>query len=181
MLATGFVVTVKVAVVWVAATVTLAGTAATGTLLLVSITTAPPVGAGPPRVTVPVEEVPPVTEVGFRLIELSTEGPTVKSAVFVMLLYRAEIVTGVLDVTATVVTVNVAVVSFAATVTLAGTVATGVLLLTSVTSAPPDGAGPLSVTVPVDVVPPATAVGFTPTELSTGGTTVKLAVCVELL
>jgi hypothetical protein len=64
--------------------------------------------------------------------------------------------------------VNVAVVAFAATVTLAGTVVAPVLLLLSATTAPPPGAGPLNVTVPVDVLPPVTVVGFSPTELGTG-------------
>jgi hypothetical protein len=69
---TGLVLTVNVAVVELAATVTLAGTVATAVLLVVSVTTAPPAGAGPLNVTVPVEEVPPVTIVGFRLTELGT-------------------------------------------------------------------------------------------------------------
>ena len=47
-----------------------------------------------------------------------------------------------------------------ATVTLEGTVAAVVLLLESVTVAPPAGAGPLSVTVPVEEFPPVTLVGF---------------------
>ncbi len=57
------------------------------------------------------------------------------------------------DVTATgrLVTVNAAVVAFAATVTLAGTVAAVLLLVARATVAPDDGAGELSVTVPVDV------------------------------
>ena len=67
--ATAVVVTVKVPEVAPAATVTLAGTVATDVLLLERVTTAPPVGAGPLRVTVPVEEVPPVTLVGFRVTE----------------------------------------------------------------------------------------------------------------
>jgi len=64
-------------------------------------------------------------------------------------------------ITALVLTVNVALFAPAATVTLAGTCAAAALLLESETAAPPDGAGPLSVTVPVeDCVPPVTLVGF---------------------
>src|SRR5258707_13953531 len=59
-----------------------------------------------------------------------------------------------------VVRVNVALLAPAATVTLEGTRATSVLLLESTTCAPPAGAGPLSVTVPVDEFPPTTLVGF---------------------
>ena len=56
---------------------------------------------------------------------------------------------------------NVALVAPAATVTLDGTVAAAVLLLESPIVAPPTGAAPLSVTVPVeDCVPPTTLVGF---------------------
>src|SRR5205814_4922278 len=69
-------------------------------------------------------------------------------------------VTGVDVVTALVVTVNVALLAPAATVTLAGTVAVDVLLL-RVTAAPPVGAGPLSVTVPVEGDPPVTLAGLT--------------------
>jgi len=75
-----------------------------------------------------------------------------------------------------VVTVKVAVVEFAAIVTLAGTAAEAVLLLDSVTSAPPAGAGPLSVTVPVEGVPPRTEVGLSETEVRVAAVTVKLAV-----
>ena len=64
---TAFVVTVKVALVAPAGTVTLAGTVAAAVLLLASVTTIPPLGAGPLRVTVPVEVLPPVTLVGLRL------------------------------------------------------------------------------------------------------------------
>jgi hypothetical protein len=66
-----------VAVVLPAKTVTLAGTWAAAVLLLVRLTTAPPVGAGLSSVTVPVEGFPPSTEVGFRLMELSLAGVTV--------------------------------------------------------------------------------------------------------
>src|SRR5437588_118920 len=68
-----------------------------------------------------------------------------------------------------VLTVNVALVAPAATVTLEGTVAAAVLLLESATCAPPAGAAPLNVTVPVeDCVPPITLVGLSVSEESVG-------------
>ena len=90
-------------------------------------------------------------------------------------------VTGVEPVTALVLTVNVALLAPAATVTLAGTLAAPLSLVSS-TCAPPVRAGPLSVTVPVeDCAPPVTLVGFTVSEESVGracGTTVSEAVLV---
>src|SRR5438876_2898163 len=78
-------------------------------------------------------------------------------------------VTVVDAVTALVLTVNVALVAPAVTVTLEGTVATDVSLLESATCAPPDGAGPLSVTLPVDEFPPVTLVGLRVSEVRVGG------------
>ena len=69
-------------------------------------------------------------------------------------------VTEVLADTGAVVTVKFTRSVPAATVTLGGIVTIAVLLLCSVTSAPPDGAVPLSTTVPVDGVPPGTSSGF---------------------
>ena len=84
---TELVVAVKVAVVAPAATVTDAGTWAAAVFELVSVTTAPPVGAGPLNVTVPVDEVPPTTEVGLMLTPLSAApGVTVNAAVRLTLL-----------------------------------------------------------------------------------------------
>ncbi|MCK7490006.1 MAG: hypothetical protein MZU79_07130 [Anaerotruncus sp.] len=62
---------VKVAVVAPAGTVTVAGTCAAPVLPEVRLTTAPPVGAGLSRVTVPVEDAPPNTVAGLTLTPLS--------------------------------------------------------------------------------------------------------------
>ena len=79
-----------------------------------------------------------------------------------------------------VLTRKVALMAPAGTITLEGTLAAP-LLLESATCAPPAGAGPLSVTVPVEDVPPITLVGFSVTEEtvgSGGGVTVSVAVWV---
>ena len=182
---TELVLTVKVAVVAPAGTVTLAGTVAMLVLLLESDTTVPPLGADALSVTVPVEELPPVTLVGLRPSEVSVGpagGVTVSEAVRVVPLSVAEMVTEVDAVTELVLTVKVALVAPPATVTLAGTVATLVLLLESDTTVPPVGAGPLSVTVPVEELPPVTLVGLRPSDVSVGpagaGVTVSEAVAV---
>jgi hypothetical protein len=73
-------------------------------------------------------------------------------------------VTEVAAPTALVLTVNEALVAPAVTTTLAGTLAAAVLLLESAIDAPPAGAGPLSVTVPVEEFPPVTLVGFSESE-----------------
>jgi len=66
-------------------------------------------------------------------------------------------------------TVKVALVAPAGMTTLEGTLAAPVLLLESATCAPPAGAGPLSVTVPVeDCMPPTTLVGFSESEERVG-------------
>ena len=60
----------------------------------------------------------------------------------------------------------------AATVTEDGTDATALLSLESATAAPPEGAEPLRVTVPVDAEPPATPVGLSETREGAIGITV---------
>jgi len=78
-------------------------------------------------------------------------------------------VIGVEEVTAKVVTVNVTLVAPAGMVTLAGTVATTVLLLERETTAPPVRAGPLSMMLPVEGDPPLTLLGFNTSEVRVGG------------
>ena len=86
---------------------------------------------------------------GLRATEDNAAGAglIVNVAVVVTPLYTAEIVTGVDDDTAEVLTVKVAVETPTATVTLPDTVAAG-LLLDKETTAPPEGAAKVRVTVP---------------------------------
>ncbi len=163
---TAEVLTVNVALVAPAGTVTLEGTLA-APLLLASATCAPPAGAGPLSVTVPVEDCTlPITLVGFSVSEErvgSGGGVTVSVADLLTPPLDAEMVTGVDVTTAVVFTGNVALVAPAAIVTVGGTLAAP-LLLESATCAPPVGAGPLNVTVPVEEFPPTTLVGFSESE-----------------
>lgn len=72
-------------------------------------------------------------------------------------------------------TVNCALVAPAGTITLKGTLAAP-LLLASATCAPPAGARPLRVAVPVeDSSPPTTLVGFKLSETRTGATGVTVS------
>ena len=85
-------------------------------------------------------------------------------------------------VTFEVVIVNVALVELAATVTLEGTWAYAVLSLLRPTEIPPLGAAADSITVPCEMVPPITLVGFSASELMViGGRTVKMAILEVLL
>ncbi len=81
-----------------------------------------------------------------------------------------------------VVTVNVPLLAPSGMVRVLGTVATLVLLLASVTTEPPAGAGPVSVSVAVDGLPPTTELGDSDTADGVGeGTTVSVAVLVAPL
>jgi len=62
------VVTLKVALLAPAGIVNVAGTVAEEELLA-RLITIPPTGAAPESVTVALEDAPPATEVGFKLIE----------------------------------------------------------------------------------------------------------------
>jgi hypothetical protein len=172
--ATAVVLIVNVVDVAPAATVTLDGRVAL-VLLDARPMTMPPVGAAEPKVTVPVEDVPPTTEVGDTDTPVKTVGVIVRLAVAELLPTDAVIVAEVDVATAVVAIVKVAVFEPADTVTLLGVVAL-LLLEDRFTDSPPVGAAPLRVTVPVEGDPPTTEVGFNVTLAGIGGVTVRTAV-----
>jgi hypothetical protein len=92
----------------------------------------------------------------------------------------AEMVTSVSDFGGNVDTSTCALVAPAGTVMLLGTVAIPGWLLDSVTIPPPGGAAALSITVPVDVPPPFTLIGWRVSDANVtgGGFTVSVAVLV---
>ena len=99
-----------------------AGTEATP-LLEASATDIPPEGAGPVKVAIPVADVPPTTFVGETEMEASVATVIVNVALAAEDGVEADINAEVALATGEVVTVNVAVVLPAATVTVPGTVA----------------------------------------------------------
>ena len=103
-----------------------------------SATVTPLVGAGPTNVTVPVDEAPPTTEVGFRTKLETPIGLMVSTALLVLLRKEAEIVDVVLEETELVEIVNDPDDVPAAIVTDAGTIAP--LVAESLTTTPPVGA-----------------------------------------
>jgi hypothetical protein len=184
-------VTVNVVELLPSGTVTEApGTVATDVLSLAMLTTTPPVGATRSSVTVAVDvdEVPDrllVMLAGFSVIEETTGGFSVKDVFADPRMAVpdpvAVMVAEVAAPTGLVVAVNCAVVAPASTITFAGTAAAALLLETvrvrcgSVAAA---AVGPFSVTVPVELAaPPSTLVGFMVTEMTDGGTTVRIADC----
>lgn len=134
---------------------TVAGTVIEG-LFELSATVAPPESALKFKKTSPDADAPPMIVPGFAN-RAPSRGDTVRVfwGVFgptpdaVILACVSTVTSGV----AAVVMVNVAVVDPPGTVTLAGTVASEVLLLVRLTTVPPAGAGFFRVTVPVGVAP----------------------------
>ncbi len=157
--------TVNDALVAPAGTVTLDGTEATELLALDREMTAPPLGAALSRTTFPCELLPPVTVMGLSwnaeilapVIEGS--GLMVRPANAKPQLYSAEMLMAVWEPTSEVLIGKVALVEPAGTVTVGGTV-TEVSWADNDTTAPPVGAGPLRVTVPVVLLPPTTVLGL---------------------
>ena len=158
--------------------VTDAGTVAEPTLDD-SFTTMPVLGAGPERLTVPVELVPPTTLVGLSVRLVNTGGFTVRVVVTLMLFNVAVKVMVFTVATAVVFATKLAVWLPADINTVAGTM-TDLSELVSLTVAPPLGAGPLSPTVPAEELPPETELGFTVIPTRLGGVTVSTAVRVEV-
>jgi hypothetical protein len=152
------VLAVKVALVAPAGTVTLAGTVTRAVLLLDSDTTAPPAGAGAPRITLPVDGVPPTTVLGLNST-LWSMGNNRRKSLKLSPAKVVEIVTVVVLVTALVVIGNVALICPAGTVTLAGMLAELESSESWITT-PPLGAGALKVAVPVAGWPPITVSGL---------------------
>src|SRR5262249_30243636 len=160
---------VNVAVVAPAATTTESGTVATAVFPLVSDTLAPPVGAAPFRVTVPVDGVPPETLAGVSGSDDSTAALTLSVAVFGTELSVAGMAGGVLGARGRLVRVTRGGGAPAGTVTVPGTVAAAVFELPSCTEAPPVGALPFRVTVAAEVAPPSTVVGLSASVEGDGG------------
>lgn len=154
------VVTVKFTDDAPAATVTFAGTLPKAGLLDDNVTITPPTGAAPFKTIVPVEFCePPMTEVGARLNVIVCARIVRFSVSVTPALAAAVIPTTEPVLVKSVVTVNVAVVAPASTVTFAGTVAALGLPEVKVINKPPTGAGLVSVIIPTEFTPPTTVVG----------------------
>ena len=158
-------------------------TVAAFVLLLDKFTITPLAGAGPERVTVPVTvpdaQAQPVTVLGLKSNPAIAGGITVSVNVASRLEPElAATITFVDAATGLVVTVNVAVVLFAGTVTplrppeTGGTTIPGGEVVRE-TKTPPGGAVSLIVTVPVEVVPPVTFSGLKLNWTTGGGSTIK--------
>jgi hypothetical protein len=178
------VLTVNDALVEPAGTVTLDGTVAAEALLL-SETAVPPAGAAVLSVTVPWDVPPPCTLAGFSVNDETVMGGVVGGVIVSVactdpLFVPAETIAVVVAVTDCVVMGTVAVVLPAGMMMLGVTDAAG-LLLVNVTAVPPEGAGPFSVTVACEVLPPVTLAGLRVNEAmamaACGGAIVSVACC----
>jgi hypothetical protein len=118
-------------------------------------------------------KVSPVRVLGFKLSEVKEATETL-SVVVLVFSYTAVRVTVVEAATPLVVIVNVVLVLPAGIVTLDGTWAAVVMLLCSVTLAPPVGAAPFKVTVPVALLPPTTELGLRLIDDKVAALTVKV-------
>ena len=131
-------------------------------------------GAGPFNVTVPVEPVPPVTAAGLRVRLVGIRGVTASVALTVVADREAEMVAVVCCWSNPATAVNVVLNEPAGTLMTVGTVTLG-WLLDKLTVAPPMGAGPFSVTAPIELAPPRRLVGFSVRFVGMSGVIAKFA------
>ena len=174
--ALGFTVvvcTVKVTEVIPAGIVTVAGTV-TADKLLVIVIAKPVAGAGDVIDTVPVDDLPPLTEFGDKVNDLSDGDSMVSKAVRLPSPILPVIVARQFATTGTVLIAKVAVVLPAGTITELGQIADD-RLLDRFTTIPPTPAALVIVTVPVAETPPTTDVGLTATETKAGGVSSRFA------
>jgi len=174
-------VTKILALVWPFGTVRLAGKE-NAAMPPDRVTTSPPNGAGPVRVAVTVAMLPLATVEGLMPIDtrLTGGGFTVSEAVVVPLYEPVTVTAVVLPTVPTEMGADVAVVCPARTVTLLGRVRIPLGLALSVTTAPPAGAGPLTVAVRVTVPPLLTVEGLTPSELRPTAAGLTLTMAAEM-
>lgn len=137
------------------------------------LTTKPPLGAAPLRVTTPFAEFPPA------MVDGEIETAVSEAGVMVSVAECARPRVAVIEAETVLLTPDVWIVKVAtdapdSTVTDAGTVALPELDTRS-TAMPPAGATPFSVTVPVDVIPPITLAGLTETADTEGGSMANTA------
>jgi hypothetical protein len=158
-------VTIKVVEFVPPGTTTLPGTGSAEGLPQDRPTLKPLTGAAPFKVTVPVVVCPETTLLGLNESWVTTGGFTVSPPVAVLAPNVAVTVTGVVTATGTVVAVNVVDVLLTGTTTFAGTATDG-SLLPKETVVPPVGEAWLSVTVPVELVPPVRVAGLNISEVT---------------
>ena len=166
---------------WATVTRSVPGPAATVPSLEVTDTRNPPVGAGLLIVTVPMDWSRPWTVVGFSTNAVSVSGGVmVSTALADPPPYEPLMVEDVEVATETVLTAKVMLSTPAGIVMLAGTVAADGLLLASETTAPPEGAVVVRVTVACAELPPTKEDGLSDTLCSDGGgVTVSVALRVD--
>jgi hypothetical protein len=169
------VLTVNVAEVAPAATVTEAGTVAAFVLLLESATARPPVGAALPSVTVPVAEAPPVTVLGEIDSAFGMAAHTLNEPVAVLPLAVALMETNRLEATGFVEVEKSALLEPEGIVTLVNKGCADEASLVVKETTVSTGAAPFKVTVPVVVPPPYKLPGFKLTLAGTTGLTVNTA------
>lgn len=168
---TAFVVIMKWPVCWPGATETVAGTDTIVALELSFTAMAPLLVLGIAfKSNEPALGDPPVTVAGSMVTPVTSNGTTERFPNVVTIPALAVSLTTWAVVTALCVIVNVAVSEPAGTVTVAGTFASAGLALVRVTTMPPVGAGPFSITDPVTTVfdPPTTRSGAEPIPSSDG-------------